>query len=188
MKVYKLTDENMRTRGGYQWVLGEPHKTDGTGNLCGPGWLHHYSDPLLALFHNPVHADFRTPRLFEAKALGKHKRDGQMKGGSSQLTLVRELTLSVTTEQRVRYAIACAASVYQEPAFLLWAKGWLNGTDRSAEAAWAAARAAEEAAWAAAEAAWAAWAAWAAARAAPPNGVNLIALAAWAVSDSVTLP
>jgi hypothetical protein len=36
-------------------------------SLCGPGWLHAYESPLVAAFMNPIHADFRKPRLFEAE-------------------------------------------------------------------------------------------------------------------------
>jgi hypothetical protein len=73
------------------------------------------------------------------------------------MTLLRELELPVfTVEQRVEFAIKCAMKVYQEPGFVKWAKGWLTGKDRSAEAASAAV------VWAASAATWAAGAAGAA--------------------------
>ena len=61
MKLYKLTDEKMQTYNGFQWVLGETHETNGEGNLCGPGWLHAYTDPLLAILLNPIHANISNP-------------------------------------------------------------------------------------------------------------------------------
>ena len=57
MKGYKLTNQEMQTHNGFQWELGEWQETSGEGGLCGPGWLHYYSDPLLAVLLNPIHAD-----------------------------------------------------------------------------------------------------------------------------------
>ena len=75
---------------------------------------------------------------------------------------VREIPMPVlTTEQRVEIAIQCALydckkRYFTSDNFIQWAERWLDGTDRSAAAAWGAAR---EASW---EASWDA--AWAAAR------------------------
>jgi hypothetical protein len=44
--LYKLTDKDGRTRGDTKWGEGATHTTDGQGDLCGPGWLHAYTDPL----------------------------------------------------------------------------------------------------------------------------------------------
>ena len=101
MKVYKLTTQDMTTHGDCRWVRGKTKETSGEGGLCGPGWLHWYSDPLLAVIHNPVHADIQNPRLFAARASGKVKRDSAMKSGSTRLTLTREIPLPVvSTESR----------------------------------------------------------------------------------------
>lgn len=46
---------------------------------------------------------------------------------------------SVSMDQKVRFAIYCALTVNQNDFFHLWAKNWLNGSDRSessARAAW----------------------------------------------------
>lgn len=61
---YKLLTQDMTSYGGCQWVLDEWKETDGQGSLCGPGWLHYYAHPLLAVLHNPIHADIASPRLF----------------------------------------------------------------------------------------------------------------------------
>jgi len=85
--------------------------------------------------------------------------------------------LDIPTDKIVECGIMCAAQVPQSLAWLLWARNWITGEDRSHEAAADAAAAAawaaeahEAAAAAAAEAAtWATWAddaAWAAADAA----------------------
>ena len=143
--LYKLTDQDMRTHNGFQWKIGKRFKASGLGTrLCSDGYLHAYEHPGLALFFNPIHAAFSPPRLFEAQGVVK-LREGQLKCGVKSLTLIRELDLTVTTHQRIAFAIYCAKSVYENPAWNAWADAWLAGTDRSEEAArtaWAAARAA----------------------------------------------
>ena len=114
MKLYKLTDKNGKTRAGKhnecQWAEGVTHSGTGDGELCGPGYIHAYEDPLLAVFLNPIHANFSKPRMFECEgeiAL----RDGQLKCGCVSLTAVREIPCpTVTTEQRVKFASYCAAA------------------------------------------------------------------------------
>ena len=184
MIVYKLTDQKMQTRGGYQWEIGAPSETDGSGDLCGPGWLHYYHDPLLAVLLNPIHANIDNPILWEAEAEGLHRDDNGLKGGCTRLTLLRQIDLpQITTEQRVRFAILCAKEVCAEPVWNAWADRWLSGADRSDAAA---ARAAAAAAAAAAEA-WvveAAEAADAAAAAAAAAEAAAVAGAAWAAEDA----
>jgi len=203
--LYKLTDENMKTRGGFQYVLGVQAEAKGKGReLCSGALLHAYEHPLLAVLHNPIHADFRKPRLFKAETKCKLVKDGAMKCGVKKLMLIEEMPLpAITTEQRIRYAIGCALTVYADPGFGKWAQNWLNKTDRSrsawvawaawaaeaaarsAQAAAAAARAAAEAAArAAAEAAEAAAAAAQAAEAAEA-AADLVKIAKWAVSDVI---
>ena len=165
-KLYKLTDRDGQTWGGTQWGPGVSHSGTGEGELCGPGWIHAYEHPLIAVLLNPIHANFQNPRLWEAE--GEIAiRDGQLKCGCKTLTTVREIPLpAITMEMRVRFAILCAKEVCAYPAWNAWADRWLSGGDRSEAAAGAAA----EAAWAAEAAAWVAeaavWAAWAAAEAA----------------------
>ena len=176
MRVYKLTDANMRTWGGFQWTLGETRTASGDGGLCGPGWLHAYEDPLVAVFMAPAHVEGYT-RLFEGEGEIR-RRDGPLKCGCTSLRLDREIPMpALTTAQRVRAAILCAMAVRWkgDDRWRAWAQGWLDGKNRTAEAAAARAAAweaaAEAAAWAAeaeeaeaeARARSAAWAAWAAA-------------------------
>ena len=156
--LYKLTDGDGKTRNDTQWGPGVSHSGTGEGGLCGPGWIHAYENPLIAVLLNPIHADFKHPRLWEAE--GEIAiRDGQLKCGCKTLTTIREIPLpEITTEMRVRFAILCAKDVCACSAWNAWADKWLSGKDRSAAAA-AAARAAMAAYDAAACAAWAAAAA-----------------------------
>ena len=179
--IYKLTDQDMRTYGGYQWGLGKARRTDGSGALCGSGWLHCYSDPLLAEMLNPIHANINHPRCFVGRGGGRKVDDKGLKAGYTWMCLDAEVpVLGVTTEQRCRFAILCALAVYDNERFAAWAHNWLTGADRSE----AAAGAAERAAWAAVGAVGAAGAAaWAAAGAAANQRLSLIELAAQAVAE-----
>jgi hypothetical protein len=110
MICYKLTDARMRTHGGYQWTLGEKRTTDGAGGLCGPGFLHFYLDPYLAILLAPLHVNFGSgARLFRAKAGGAIKHDRGLKAGASELTLLEEIPLpNPTLKQRAAFAKLCA--------------------------------------------------------------------------------
>ena len=178
--ICKLTDENMQTYNKTQWQLQQWQETDGSEELCSPGWLHYYSHPLLAAFLNPIHADFATPRLFEIEIAGKIKEDHGLKLGCTKLRLVKEIAVpAVTLEQRIKFGILCALEVYKDAKFVQWANNWLDGTDRSRAAANAAYAAARAAADAAADAAYAA-AATADAAYAATNAAKSAAYAAYA--------
>jgi len=102
----------------------------------------------------------------------------------------------ITLEQKRRYAIGSACSVYKEKSFCKWADDWISGKDRSREAvrgtsgvgrkAAEAALAARAVARAAARVAWAARAVARAARAAAwaaRDTLDLIRIAEWAMTD-----
>lgn len=69
MKLYKLTDAEGRTGHGYnltQWGENVTHgPLSGEGDLCGPGFFHAYTDPLVGLFLNPIHANIKDPLVWE---------------------------------------------------------------------------------------------------------------------------
>ena len=158
-KLYKLTDEQGRTRAGEDneltWAVGVAHKTAGTGTrLCTADVIHAYEHPLIAVLMNPVHARFNpaTMRLFVAEG-NIVAREGQLKCGVHALKIVEEIAVpTLTTEQRVKFAILCAKCVCTDVAWNAWADKWLSGENRSEAAAWAA-EAAEAAARAEAKAA-----------------------------------
>ena len=147
MKLYKLTDQHDQTYGGCQWGEGVTIKTNGEGGLCGPGFTHWYTDPLLAVLLNPIHGNYNleTAHLWEGEGEVVKTNHG-LKAGCTAATTLRRIPLPVVTlEQKVRFGILCAMEVYQCEDFTAWANAWLSGLDRSeasAEAAAAAARAA----------------------------------------------
>lgn len=168
MKLYKLTDKQGQTRNDTQWGENVTHSGTGEGEMCGPGYIHAYTDPVLAVMLNPIHANFSNPRLWEAD--GEVVKNDGLKIGCVSLTTLREIPLpAVTLEQRTRFGILCALEVYSEPSFVRWAERYLDGTDRSKDSAAEATRAATRAAWAA----WAEAAAWEAAKAARAASKNL---------------
>ena len=177
MKLYKLTDANAKTRGGTEWGPGVSHSGTGEGELCGPGWIHAYADPLLAVLFNPIHARFPRPRLWEAE--GEVSKTDGLKVGCRTVTTSREIPLpEITTAQKVAFAILAVKEVCDDPAWNAWADRWLSGEDRSESAAWSAARSAESAAARSAE--WsAALSAWSAARSA-----ESAARSAWSAAES----
>ena len=177
MIKYKLTTQQGTTRNGYQWSLpkgerpGKWHKTDGQGGLCGPGWLHYYHHPLLAVLLNPIHADIKDPILWEVEVDGEQLDDNGLKGWATKMRLVRRIELpTFSTVQRTAFGILCALEVCKEKSFMAWANKWLSRNDRSAAAA------AAQAAWVA-EAWAAAWGAEAAAQAARAAQIDLVAIA-----------
>jgi hypothetical protein len=147
MKLYKLTDGDGKTFGGTQWGPGVSHSGTGEGGLCGPGWIHAYEHPLIAVLMNPIHSDCKNKRMWEAEGeVGL--RDGQLKCGCATLTTIREIPLpEITAEMRVRFAIMCPREASTVAAWNAWADKWLSGEDRSADAAEAAAAASTAAAW-----------------------------------------
>ena len=188
MKLYKLTDEQGRTRAGEDneltWAVGVAHKTAGTGTrLCTADVIHAYEHPLIAVLMNPVHAMFNPAKMRLFVAEGEIvAREGELKCGVHALEIVEEIPVpTLTTEQRVKFAILCAKCVCTDVAWNAWADKWLSSDDRSAEAAEATAWAAEATAWAAEAAA----AAWAAAEAAEAAWAAALAVeAAWATAEA----
>ena len=63
----KLTDENGQTHGGMQWGEGITHTASGEGDLCRPGWI---------------------------EVAGRSKTDNGLKVGFTQVTTIREISLS----------------------------------------------------------------------------------------------
>ena len=173
--LYKLTQQNDTTSGDVNnggttltWGNNISHTATGTGTrLCSPDVIHAYTHPLLAVLLNPIHANYKNPKLWRCEG-EVVANDHGLKVGVKTLTTIEEIPLPVvTTEQHVKFAILCAKQVCKDEKWNAWADKWLSGEDRSAAAA--------EAAWAAA------WAARAARLAARASDIDLIALAAQAI-------
>lgn len=129
----KLTTQEMTTHKGFQWEIGKREViTTIGGELCSPDFFHYYSDPLLAVFLNLVHADIINPRLFRVEVGGEILSDMGLKFGSKEMILTDELELPVITLiQKVAFGILCALEVNHDPMFVTWGNNWLSDFDRS---------------------------------------------------------
>lgn len=154
--MYKLVSQKMTSRNEMEWKIGKTNKALGEGvSLCSADLLHCYISPLQAVMFNPIHANFKNPKLLKIECSAILAEDG-LKYGCKEQTPLEEIALpEITTIQLVAFAVKVALEVYKDPAFEEWADNWLSGKDRSIESAHAnnAADAAEAARNTAAEAA-----------------------------------
>ena len=55
----KITDKDGKSCGDCQWGENTTHRATGKGKeLCSKGVIHYYTDPLIAVFANPIHGQF----------------------------------------------------------------------------------------------------------------------------------
>ena len=136
MKCYKLTDKNNQTRNGTQWGHNVSHSAEGKGeNLCSDGWIHFYTNPLIALLLNPIHANFSSPKLWEAESSGEELHES-LKSGCKTLTTIKEIPLpEISDVQKIAFGILCGKEVYKDEKWNLWADKWLSGEDRTTKTA-----------------------------------------------------
>ncbi len=140
MKHYKITDAQGQTKNQTQWGENITHEITKPGNtLCSHEVFHGYRTPGMAVFMNPVGGNYdeKTMLLWEAEGV-KVADDGTKLGFKKQTTIRQIEKPSIATEQRVEIAIRCVLKVYKDRTWRKWARSWLNGTDRTAAAAYAA--------------------------------------------------
>ncbi len=188
--LYKLTTSDNKTRKGEdnecQWGPNITHSGTGKGELCGPGYIHAYTDPLLAVFLNPAHAAITNPNLWECSGTIA-KTDKGLKVGCVTLTTLKQIPLpEVARDQKIKFAILCALEIPQSDKFKQWAANWLSGKDRTEKAA-AAASAADAYAASAASAAYADADAAAYAAAAAASAAYAYAAYAWKEIDLIAI-
>lgn len=138
MIKYKLTNQNLQTHNGFQWVIGVEQIIDNVGNaLCTDQVFHFYDSPEEAAFYNPIHADIKNPICWEVDC-DQVIHDG-IKGGAKRMMLLKQVHFpAISIDKRVRIAIRCAKLVYRDKNWNIWADNWLSGKDRSEKAAAAA--------------------------------------------------
>jgi len=140
MKGYKLVSQNMKTRVGHEnettWEIGKTISVkEGKMELCTNTVIHYYSDPVVAIIMNCIHANITNPRMFEVETSDEYVTDG-LKYGCKSITLLGEIDApKVTLEQKVAFGILSSLFVYKESNFVKWANNWLSGKDRTAAAA-----------------------------------------------------
>lgn len=138
MKYYKLTNQDMKTHGGFQWELHKQYKIDkvlqGKNRpLCSTSWFHCYNHPLLAVLFNPIHSNFLNLRLFEVEIGGFCKEDKGLKFGFTAMKLVKEIAVpKISNQQKIAFSILCAKEISKNKTWIIWGDNWLKGIDRSA--------------------------------------------------------
>jgi hypothetical protein len=97
-----------------------------------------YNSGLLAAYMNPVHGDYRKPRLWETEVDGLQELVG-LAYRYPKLRIVHEIknvpdTSKITSEKRIEVAIHCLveSGLYRD-SFIVWALNWLDGSDQSME-------------------------------------------------------
>jgi hypothetical protein len=141
-KYYKLLSQEMTSHNDTKWEIGVPIFVSKQGNeMCTDQVLHCYNHPMLAVIFNPIHANIRKPKLFEIQVDGICNNDG-LKFASKSQTLIKEISLpEISLEQKIEFAIKVAKLVYKNGSWNSWADKWLDGSDRTVGAAYAAASA-----------------------------------------------
>ena len=131
-----LPDGRSKTNATIVWEEGVTHYAKkGEVVPCTDTAIHFYEHPLLAVFIAPFHTYESEFILWEYVPAGKVETDG-CKSWSEGGTTIRQIEIPIlTTEQRVSIAIQAALLIYYNPSFVVWAKGWLDGSDRSARSA-----------------------------------------------------
>lgn len=137
MKVFKLTNTRGQTHRATQWGRNITHNAPSKcPELCSNGWIHFYTDPILAVLMNPIHGNFRPPLLWEADTLNSEMKLECLKGGARTLRTDNCIPLpDITLQQKVAFGILCVLKVCQEPDFKSWASRWLDDADRGWTAA-----------------------------------------------------
>ncbi len=150
-KLYKLTTLDGRTYNQTQWGENVTHTlpTRGIYRLCSPRVLHAYVSPEMAVLMDPIQAGLLPDAILWECEGDVVINDGTKVGCISITTLRQVPPPAITMEQRVTFAIRCAMQVFNDGKWTAWAQAWLDGTDRTADAAADAAYAAADAAYAA---------------------------------------
>ena len=136
MKAYKLTDANNKTKNNTQWGENISHTATGKDDyLCSDGWIHFYTNELIAVLLNSVHANFPNPHLWEGETEGEHCHE-PLKSGCKTLTTIKQIPLpEISVTQKVAFGILCGKEVCHDEQWNKWADNWLNNIDRSPETA-----------------------------------------------------
>jgi len=115
--LYKLTNQNNETYRDFKFELGKKHTKVKIKNpeLCSSDVFHAYGDINLAFLLNPIHADIKNPKLFEAKGKVVVRDFGKV--GCFDFKLVREIKYpkwvgsDIDTKVRLYFALLCAKEV-----------------------------------------------------------------------------
>jgi len=116
MKLYKLTDQDCKTRSRMLWGENVTHFIEPSNNpqLCTKGLIHAYQNLNLAYLLNPIHANYNNPIAWLAEGEIVVKDWGKI--GTFKLTTIRQVKPSWVgspkeQDVRIMFAIKCAKAV-----------------------------------------------------------------------------
>lgn len=138
---YKLTDKDGKTQPGAenetQWGENVTHRAKDKGKkLCTGQVIHGYDDYYLAVYMNPAQGNYDEGTMLMWAGKGRRVVTDGIKSGYKQFTTLRRIPIpELTTEQRVTITIHLALQLYVNDSFRKWAIDWLDGIDRSSDAA-----------------------------------------------------
>lgn len=134
MRQYILTDPTGRTRNEVEITPGRYVHRDGTrADLYSRIRADCHSTPLLAVLLSPFDSEAAAPKLFRVDHWGVAMDADDPRG----YTVIKEHEErpKVTLEQRLAFAVLVVSRLLGHGGFEQWARAWVNGEDRSAEAA-----------------------------------------------------
>jgi hypothetical protein len=133
MARYLLTNTDNYTWRGSRIFPGRSVFSSKTGhNVIEKNSAEIGESPLVAIMLNPWHAQLDEPKMLELQ----FSQVAVVKDDPSINMQVRETGVpSVTTDQKIVFALMVLKEVYENVGFAEWAGSWISGTDRSAESA-----------------------------------------------------
>jgi len=118
LKLYKLTNKDYTTYGGFEWTVGKSRRVKKCKDpqLCSGDVIHAYKDKNLALLLNPIHGNIPDPLLFECT--GNIVVEDYGKCGVFSLKIEKGLHCprwykndETRKKVQINFAILCAESV-----------------------------------------------------------------------------
>ncbi len=139
VRLFKLTDDHDRSPDGLEWSVGMTHHTSGKGELSGDGWIQCYASPKVAALLNSFNERLQRPHLWELEVDGEVEPEDTLVPCTGATALRQVALPNLSPEDRARCAVLATREAYRSglfaPEFDEWSRAWLEGQDRSAEAA-----------------------------------------------------
>jgi hypothetical protein len=133
MARYLLTDaENHTWRGSTIYPGRSVYSMNTQNNIVATNASEIGESPLVAIMLNPWHAEVENQKMLELEfsMISMVKHDPRIN------LLIRETqTPSVTTDQKIVFALMVIQDVYKNEVFNNWSDNWISGNDRSPESA-----------------------------------------------------
>ena len=133
MARYLLTDaENHTWRGSTIYPGHSVFSSNTQDNIVSTNADEMGESPLVAIMLNPWHSQLEQQKMLELE----FSQISVVKSDPRISMLVRETQVpSVTTDQKIVFALMVIQEVYKNEVFCNWSESWISGNDRSPESA-----------------------------------------------------